>query len=48
MVEEMDLSWKNDVLDVFGYYTERTPGSFIEHKKFSITWHYRLADPNFG
>jgi trehalose-phosphatase len=23
-------------------------GSFIEHKRCSITWHYRLADPDFG
>jgi trehalose 6-phosphate synthase/phosphatase len=24
------------------------PGSFIEPKKFAITWHYRRADPEFG
>ena len=27
---------------------QRTIGSFIEHKKSSITWHYRAADPEFG
>ena len=25
--QEMDLSWKNDVLPIFEYYTERTPGT---------------------
>jgi trehalose 6-phosphate synthase/phosphatase len=30
------------------YYTERTPGSFVEHKASALTWHYRLADPDWG
>lgn len=46
--EEIDLSWKDDVLPIFEYYTERTPGSFIEEKRSSLTWHYRLADPSYG
>ncbi|KAF9101386.1 threalose-6-phosphate phosphatase, partial [Mortierella sp. GBA39] len=33
---------------IFTYYTERTQGSFIEHKRSSLTWHYRMADPEFG
>jgi trehalose-phosphatase len=45
---EIDLSWKQDVLQIFEYYTERTPGSFIEYKQSSLTWHYRLADPVYG
>ncbi|KAI8581243.1 hypothetical protein K450DRAFT_233828 [Umbelopsis ramanniana AG] len=48
MLEDVDMSWKNDVLKIFDYYTERTQGSFVEHKKSSITWHYRLADPQYG
>lgn len=27
---------------------DRTPGSFIEEKEFSLVWHYRVADPEFG
>ncbi|KAI8834177.1 trehalose-phosphatase [Chytriomyces cf. hyalinus JEL632] len=46
--EQIDLSWKNEVTEIFSYYTEMTQGSFIEHKKSSITWHYRLADPDYG
>ncbi|KAJ3407202.1 threalose-6-phosphate phosphatase [Chytridiales sp. JEL 0842] len=46
--KEMDLSWKDKVAEVFQYYTERTQGSFVEHKRCSITWHYRLADPDYG
>ncbi|KAJ3068405.1 threalose-6-phosphate phosphatase [Rhizoclosmatium hyalinum] len=48
LTEQMDLSWKTEVTEIFSYFTERTQGSFIEHKKSSITWHYRLADPDYG
>jgi len=46
--ESLDLSWKKDVMEIFSYYTERTPGSSIEEKQASVTWHYRQADPIFG
>jgi len=45
---ETDLSWKKDVEEIFNFYTERTQGSFVEQKKCAITWHYRLADPDYG
>lgn len=48
MLENVDMSWKDDVMEVFEYYTERTPGSFIEQKECSLTWHYRKADPKYG
>jgi trehalose 6-phosphate synthase/phosphatase len=48
LMEEMDLGWKSEVIEIFNYYTERTPGSFLELKMYSVTWHYRLADPDFG
>lgn len=48
VVDDLDMSWKNDVVEIFDYYTERTQGSFVEHKKSSITWHYRMADAEYG
>ncbi|KAF8975913.1 threalose-6-phosphate phosphatase [Entomortierella lignicola] len=48
LTESLDMGWKNDVIEIFTYYTERTQGSFIEHKRSSVTWHYRMADPEFG
>ncbi|KAI8817533.1 glycosyltransferase family 20-domain-containing protein [Fimicolochytrium jonesii] len=46
--EELDFGWKKEVSEIFDYYTERTQGSFVEHKRCSITWHYRMADPEYG
>ena len=40
--------WKNDVRHVLESMVERTPGSFIEDKDFSVAWHYRQADRELG
>jgi trehalose 6-phosphate synthase/phosphatase len=40
--------WKERVLTVLEHFVDRTPGSFIEEKEFSLVWHYRMADPVFG
>ncbi|KAI8353296.1 glycosyltransferase family 20-domain-containing protein [Choanephora cucurbitarum] len=48
VLEGIDMAWKKDVTEIFDYYTERTEGSFVEHKKSSITWHYRMADEEYG
>ncbi|KAI8895637.1 glycosyltransferase family 20-domain-containing protein [Globomyces pollinis-pini] len=48
LAAELDMAWKVEVAEIFNYYTERTQGSFVEHKRCSITWHYRLADPSYG
>lgn len=40
--------WKKDVLQVLNTYTDRTPGSFIEEKAFSLVWHYRRTDEGLG
>lgn len=41
-------AWKEDVATIMAYYAERTPGSFVEHKSASLTWHYRQSDPDYG
>jgi trehalose 6-phosphate synthase/phosphatase len=40
--------WKEIVLPVVQFYTDRTPASLIEEKTHSISWHYRNTDPDQG
>ncbi len=40
--------WKEHLLPVLDTFTDNTPGTFIEHKKNSLVWHYRKADPELG
>jgi trehalose 6-phosphate synthase/phosphatase len=47
-IDQAADEWRPDVSRIMSYYTERTPGSFIEPKRASLTWHYRLSDPDFG
>ncbi|POM76242.1 Trehalose-phosphatase [Phytophthora palmivora] len=42
------MSWKDLVLPTMLMFTDRTPGSYIEDKESSLTWHYGDADPHFG
>ena len=48
LTEKMDMSWQKEVVAIFKHYTERTQGSFIEHKRIALTWHYRRSDPEYG
>lgn len=40
--------WKKNVYPFLEHYVDCTPGSFVEEKEFSLVWHYRMADPEFG
>lgn len=43
MLKDADMSWKDIALKIFVKYTNCNPGTVIEQKKSSITWHYRNA-----
>jgi trehalose 6-phosphate synthase/phosphatase len=36
------------VRPVLEHFADRTPGSLIEDKEYSLVWHYRMSDPEFG
>jgi len=48
MMEQIDNDWKDSIQPLLEYYVDQTPRSFIEHKNFSLVWHYRKADPDLG
>ncbi len=41
-------SWKKALIPFFRQITSLCPGSFIEEKHFSLTWHYRNVDSELG
>ncbi len=41
-------SWKHDIYPILETYVDRTPGSFIEEKTYSLVWHYRNAQKGLG
>jgi trehalose 6-phosphate synthase/phosphatase len=40
--------WKNTVIHILDQITIACPGSFVEEKIYSLTWHYRNAEPQSG
>jgi trehalose 6-phosphate synthase/phosphatase len=39
-----ETQWKDTIRPVLELYSDRTPGSAVEEKDFSLVWHYRRAD----
>jgi trehalose 6-phosphate synthase/phosphatase len=48
MIEPLTNEWKEEIQQIFELSTDRTPGSFIEEKDYSLVWHYRKADPELS
>ncbi|MGB5978983.1 MAG: bifunctional alpha,alpha-trehalose-phosphate synthase (UDP-forming)/trehalose-phosphatase, partial [Cyclobacteriaceae bacterium] len=47
-IEFMTNDWKSEILKVLELYVDRTPGSFIEEKDYSLVWHYRKVETGLG
>jgi len=48
MIEPLTAEWKDGVRPILELYTDRTPGSFVEEKDFSLVWQYRRSDSRLG
>jgi trehalose 6-phosphate synthase/phosphatase len=44
-IENLSDEWKKDMRPILEIYVDRTPGSFIEEKDYSLVWHFRKVDP---
>lgn len=48
MIEALSNEWKKEVRPILELWADRTPGSFIEEKGYSLVWHYRKAGFELG
>jgi len=48
MLENVNNNWMEKIRPVLESFVDRTPGSFIEEKNYSLAWHYRNTDVDFG
>ncbi len=46
--ENLNNSWMKTIRPVLETFVDRTPGTFIEEKNFSLAWHFRKANPELG
>ncbi|EAU87507.2 trehalose-phosphatase [Coprinopsis cinerea okayama7 len=44
MVSHFNLTWKSACLEILNYFTERTPGSFVEEREASVVWRFWSTD----
>ena len=47
-LEQLSNEWKKEILPLLELFSDRTPGSFIEEKPYSLVWHYRKTEPILG
>jgi len=47
-LERLKNEWMENIRPILETFVDRTPGTFIEKKKYSLAWHYRKADPELA
>jgi trehalose 6-phosphate synthase/phosphatase len=47
-IEPMNDEWKPRIRPTLDMYVDRTPGSFVEEKDYSLVWHYRKIHPELA
>ncbi|WP_224484625.1 bifunctional alpha,alpha-trehalose-phosphate synthase (UDP-forming)/trehalose-phosphatase [Robertkochia aurantiaca] len=47
-LERLKTEWMDNIRPILETFVDRTPGTFIEEKKYSLAWHYRKADPELA
>ncbi|HUU16145.1 MAG TPA: bifunctional alpha,alpha-trehalose-phosphate synthase (UDP-forming)/trehalose-phosphatase [Sedimentisphaerales bacterium] len=47
-LEPFTGEWKDTIRPILELYSDRTAGSSVEEKDFSLVWHYRRADPELA
>ena len=48
LIKPLSSDWKDQIRPILELYVDRTPGSRIEEKEFSLVWHYRKTEQALG
>ncbi|HET8854517.1 MAG TPA: bifunctional alpha,alpha-trehalose-phosphate synthase (UDP-forming)/trehalose-phosphatase, partial [Salinimicrobium sp.] len=48
LTENVNCDWMKSIRPVLETFVDRTPGTFIEEKNYSLAWHYRQTNPGLG
>ncbi|MFW6328890.1 MAG: bifunctional alpha,alpha-trehalose-phosphate synthase (UDP-forming)/trehalose-phosphatase [Alkalispirochaetaceae bacterium] len=48
LLEEVNDEWKSKIEPLIQFFVDRTPGSDLEEKDYSLAWHYRNAEPELA
>ncbi|WP_431107631.1 bifunctional alpha,alpha-trehalose-phosphate synthase (UDP-forming)/trehalose-phosphatase [Winogradskyella poriferorum] len=48
VLERLKTDWMQNIRPILETFVDRTPGTFIETKNYSLAWHYRKADPELA
>ena len=48
ITENVKKDWMPQIRPILETFVDRTAGTFIEEKNYSLAWHYRKADPELG
>ncbi len=48
VIEPLRNEWKDTIRPILELYADRTAGSSVEEKDFSLVWHYRKSDPELA
>jgi len=48
VIKPLRNDWKQTIRPILELYTDRTAGSSVEEKDFSLVWHFRRSDPELA
>ncbi len=48
LMERVDNKWFEAIAPILESFTDSTPGSLVEEKRYSLAWHFRNVDPDLG
>ncbi|KAF8903066.1 alpha,alpha-trehalose-phosphate synthase [Mucidula mucida] len=46
MVANLNMDWKSSCLEILNYFSERTPGSYVEEREASVVWRFWTGESN--